>query len=200
MLAWPARIEGPSPYQGRASVVFTGDTDRCAEVDALARGCDLLLGEAGWAHRWENPPGIVQVRFDEAAGMGLLLEHLYLRNHRKIGFVNGPAELGSSARLAGFLNASRVHGLGQSENWVFSGTRRDSWKADKEALDHALKVAKRDGVTALIEATGSCPAVAGGWPSTAIERLVRYWKTGSVQATVTFSAPGKACSRSSRRE
>jgi len=52
------RIEGPSPYQGRASVVFTGDTDRCAEVDALALGCDLLLGEAGWAHRLENPPGI----------------------------------------------------------------------------------------------------------------------------------------------
>lgn len=52
------RIEGPSPYQGRASLVFTGDTDRCAEVDELARGCDLLLGEAGWAHRWENPPGI----------------------------------------------------------------------------------------------------------------------------------------------
>lgn len=52
------RIEGPSPYRGRASIVFTGDTDRCAEVDALVRGCDLLLGEAGWAHRWENPPGI----------------------------------------------------------------------------------------------------------------------------------------------
>ena len=52
------RIEGPSPYQGRATLVFTGDTDRCAEVDALAKNCDLLLGEAGWAHRWENPPGI----------------------------------------------------------------------------------------------------------------------------------------------
>ena len=22
------------------------------------RDCDLLLGEAGWAHRWENPPGV----------------------------------------------------------------------------------------------------------------------------------------------
>lgn len=52
------RVEGPSPYRTRASLVFTGDTDRCAEVDALAKGCDLLLGEAGWAHRWENPPGI----------------------------------------------------------------------------------------------------------------------------------------------
>ena len=52
------RIEGPSPYQGRATLVFTGDTDRSVEVDELARGCDLLLGEAGWAHRLENPPGI----------------------------------------------------------------------------------------------------------------------------------------------
>lgn len=52
------RIEGPSPYQGRSSIVFTGDTDVCAEVDELSRGCDLLLGEAGWAHRWENPPGV----------------------------------------------------------------------------------------------------------------------------------------------
>jgi len=52
------RIEGPSPYQGRASLVFTGDTDRCQEVDALTRDCDLLLGEAGWAHRSENPEGI----------------------------------------------------------------------------------------------------------------------------------------------
>ena len=52
------RIEGPSPYQGRATIVFTGDTDRCVEVDELCRGCDLLLGEAGWAHRLENPPGV----------------------------------------------------------------------------------------------------------------------------------------------
>jgi ribonuclease BN (tRNA processing enzyme) len=52
------RIDGPSRFQSRASIVFTGDTDRCAEVDALSRDCDLLLGEAGWAHRAENPPGI----------------------------------------------------------------------------------------------------------------------------------------------
>jgi ribonuclease BN (tRNA processing enzyme) len=52
------RIEGPSAGRGRASIVFTGDTDRCTEVDQLSRDCDLLLGEAGWAHRLENPPGI----------------------------------------------------------------------------------------------------------------------------------------------
>lgn len=52
------RIEGPSAGRGRVSLVFTGDTDRCDEVDALAHGCDLLLGEAGWAHREVNPPGV----------------------------------------------------------------------------------------------------------------------------------------------
>lgn len=43
---------------GGKSLVFTGDTDRCGEVDDLARGVDVLLGEAGWAHRKVNPPGI----------------------------------------------------------------------------------------------------------------------------------------------
>lgn len=43
---------------GGKSLVFTGDTDRCDQVDALARGADVLLGEAGWAHREVNPPGI----------------------------------------------------------------------------------------------------------------------------------------------
>ena len=52
------RIEGPSSYRGRATLVFTGDTDRSPEVDSLARDCELLLGEAGWAHRLENPPGV----------------------------------------------------------------------------------------------------------------------------------------------
>lgn len=43
---------------GESAMVFTGDTDRCDEVDELARRADLLLGEAGWAHREVNPEGI----------------------------------------------------------------------------------------------------------------------------------------------
>lgn len=43
---------------GRSSLLYTGDTDRCEEVDALARRASLILGEAGWAHREINPPGI----------------------------------------------------------------------------------------------------------------------------------------------
>lgn len=52
------RIEGPGERGGRVALVYTGDTDLCDEVRTLARGADLLLAEAGWAHREENPPGV----------------------------------------------------------------------------------------------------------------------------------------------
>jgi ribonuclease BN (tRNA processing enzyme) len=52
------RVEGPAESGGAASLVFTGDTDFCEDVVELARDSDLLLAEAGWAHRGENPPGI----------------------------------------------------------------------------------------------------------------------------------------------
>lgn len=52
------RIEGPSEGRGRASLTFTGDTDTCEEVATLAARADVLLAEAGWAHREINPPGI----------------------------------------------------------------------------------------------------------------------------------------------
>ncbi len=54
----PGEPAGPGQGGGRVSLVYTGDTDRCDEVDELAKGCDVLLGEAGWAHREVNPPGV----------------------------------------------------------------------------------------------------------------------------------------------
>ncbi|NTV39221.1 MAG: MBL fold metallo-hydrolase, partial [Demequinaceae bacterium] len=51
-------IEGPSEFGGQAKFVFTGDTDLCPEVIEIAADADLLLAEAGWAHRRENPQGI----------------------------------------------------------------------------------------------------------------------------------------------
>jgi ribonuclease BN (tRNA processing enzyme) len=71
-------IEGPSEGRGRASLMFTGDTDRCDEVDSLAAGADLLLAEAGWAHRAVNPPGIHMTgtqagELARGAGVGRLL-------------------------------------------------------------------------------------------------------------------------------
>ncbi len=52
------RIEGPSESGGRAVLVFTGDTDLSEEIVEVATLADLLLAEAGWAHRLQNPPGI----------------------------------------------------------------------------------------------------------------------------------------------
>lgn len=52
------RIEGPSESGAPATLVFTGDTDVSDEVVAVAAGADLLLAEAGWADRAENPRGI----------------------------------------------------------------------------------------------------------------------------------------------
>lgn len=52
------RIEGPREGSGRSSLVFTGDSDLNETVTKLAKDADVLLGEAGWAHREENPPGV----------------------------------------------------------------------------------------------------------------------------------------------
>lgn len=52
------RVTGPSAVTDSASLVFTGDTDRCDSVLELARDTDLLLAEAGWAHSRVNPEGV----------------------------------------------------------------------------------------------------------------------------------------------
>lgn len=76
------RVEGPGEAGGRVSLVFTGDTDLSDEVRDLARGADVLLAEAGWAHREVNPPGIHmngtqagQLAADAGAGR-LLVTHV----------------------------------------------------------------------------------------------------------------------------
>lgn len=52
------RIEGPGESGTSAVLVFTGDTDLADDVVALSAGADVLLAEAGWAHRLDNPAGI----------------------------------------------------------------------------------------------------------------------------------------------
>jgi ribonuclease BN (tRNA processing enzyme) len=80
------RIEGPAevavPGRGRSRLVYTGDTDVCDPVLELARGADVLLAEAGWAHREENAPGIhlnatqaAQLAADAGVGQ-LILTHI----------------------------------------------------------------------------------------------------------------------------
>lgn len=52
------RIEGPGEGGTPVTLAYTGDTDVCDEVRAAASGADLLLAEAGWAHREVNPAGV----------------------------------------------------------------------------------------------------------------------------------------------
>ncbi len=52
------RIAGPAAGGGEAVLTFTGDTDLNDEMVEAARGADLVLAEAGWAHRPVNPPGV----------------------------------------------------------------------------------------------------------------------------------------------
>ena len=47
--AYGYRVEGPGKDgQGRVSLAFTGDTDLCDDVEAMADGVDLLLSEAAF--------------------------------------------------------------------------------------------------------------------------------------------------------
>ncbi|MFO7244531.1 MAG: MBL fold metallo-hydrolase [Actinomycetes bacterium] len=66
------RVEGPAeqpqPGRSRAILTYTGDTDWSDDVVALARDADVLLAEAGWAHREVNPSG-VHLNAREAARM-----------------------------------------------------------------------------------------------------------------------------------
>jgi ribonuclease BN (tRNA processing enzyme) len=41
-----------------ASLVYSGDTGECDDLVRLAGNCDLLLCEASWTDRADNPPGI----------------------------------------------------------------------------------------------------------------------------------------------
>jgi ribonuclease BN (tRNA processing enzyme) len=60
----PVRVEHPVEAYGLrvsaggALLAFTGDTGRCDQVAAVARGADLLLAEASFHHEADNPPGI----------------------------------------------------------------------------------------------------------------------------------------------
>ena len=44
-------------HNGR-TLVYTGDTGPCDQLDALAAGADVLLAEASWAHDGNHPLGI----------------------------------------------------------------------------------------------------------------------------------------------
>ncbi|HXT43164.1 MAG TPA: MBL fold metallo-hydrolase [Pseudonocardiaceae bacterium] len=64
-------------HAGRA-LVFSGDTGPCRQLVELATGADVLLAEASWPHRPDNPRGVHMSGRDAgeaaaAAGVGRLL-------------------------------------------------------------------------------------------------------------------------------
>jgi ribonuclease BN (tRNA processing enzyme) len=67
---------------GGRSLTYSGDTGECPELVELARGTDVFLCEASWAHSDDSPPGIhlsgrQAGEHAQAAGVGrLLLTHL----------------------------------------------------------------------------------------------------------------------------
>ena len=62
--AQPVRVEHPVEayglrvYAGGAVLAYTGDSGRCDQLEAVARGADLLLAEASFLDDGANPPGI----------------------------------------------------------------------------------------------------------------------------------------------
>lgn len=58
--AYGYRIEGPSEGRPgrRVSLAFTGDTDLCPGMSAMAKGVDLLLAEAAFVEGRDTVPGM----------------------------------------------------------------------------------------------------------------------------------------------
>ncbi len=83
--AYGIRVTGPSDEEPSSSVTlaYTGDTDACAGLDALARGADLLLAEAAFVEGRDDAVRGIHLtgrRAGEAAANGgagrLLLTHV----------------------------------------------------------------------------------------------------------------------------
>lgn len=82
------RVEHPVPAyalrvtDGRATVVYSGDTGPCSSLDEVAKDCDLLLAEASFVDGEDNPDALHLTGRDaaeaaERAGVGrLVLTHI----------------------------------------------------------------------------------------------------------------------------
>jgi ribonuclease BN (tRNA processing enzyme) len=54
----PVECHGLRISAGGRTLAYSGDTGVCDELVDVARGADLFLCEASWAHQPDNPPGI----------------------------------------------------------------------------------------------------------------------------------------------
>ncbi|WP_084125846.1 MBL fold metallo-hydrolase [Demequina sp. NBRC 110054] len=80
--AYAIRVEGPSERGGDAVLAYSGDTDACEGLEAIAEGADLLLCEASFLEREDRPLGMHLTgaragQVAERSGVGrLLLTHI----------------------------------------------------------------------------------------------------------------------------
>lgn len=113
--AYGMRVTGPSDHDPGATVTlaYTGDTDACAGLDALARGADVLLAEAAFVEGREDDVRGIHLtgrRAGEAAAAGgagrLLLTHVPAWNEPGVGeaeareVYDGPVETVRSGFVA----------------------------------------------------------------------------------------------------
>ncbi|QPC88556.1 LacI family DNA-binding transcriptional regulator [Mesorhizobium sp. NBSH29] len=90
---------------------------------------DDFFASAGRAHppvvyacEWNEGTTLPSIRFDNAGGLRLAVEHLLALGHRHIGHVLGPWEnVLTRERLRGFEAALAAHGLSPRPDWLFDG-------------------------------------------------------------------------------
>ncbi|HEY0188445.1 MAG TPA: MBL fold metallo-hydrolase [Cellulomonas sp.] len=107
--AFGFRITGPAEDDPArtATLAYTGDTDECAGLDALARGADVLLAEAAYLETTVGAPRGVHLtgrRAGAAAARGgvgrLLLTHLVAWNDAAESLAEARAEYDGPVELA----------------------------------------------------------------------------------------------------
>ena len=71
---------------------------------------------------WAEGTALPSIRFDNAGGEVLAVDHLAGLGHTSIGHILGPASnVLTASRLDGFRRGLRAHGLAQREDWLFPG-------------------------------------------------------------------------------
>jgi LacI family transcriptional regulator len=92
-----------------------------------------------------NEPG---VRFDNHAGTAAMVEYLYRKGHRRIGYLSGPSDIEvSRVRLEGFRSALAALGLSADRDLIVDG--KFTAEGGAEAV---MKIMARAEVTAVLAA------------------------------------------------
>ena len=99
---------------------------------------------------------ISSVEIDAVAGLRMGVRHLYELGHRKIAFLNGPAErMTSDANFTGFLRATHEHGLSPEFTASVPETLSGDMLPNARSLARELLAGAWRDVTAVIGATSA---------------------------------------------